>query len=165
MLNNSIVGDYKYLGKSIIELRFDIGAGYRIYATQIESELIVLLAGGTKSRQQADIEKAKKIPKNGGKNMKATFKEWDVVDHLGTEEDIAAYLNAALEEDDPKLLQAVLGDIARARGMTDVAKSIGVGRESLYKSLSTEGNPSFQTIMKLLFVLGLKMEFVPAKAK
>lgn len=48
--------------------------------------------------------------------MKATFKEWDVVDHLGTEEDIAAYLNAALEEDDPKLLQAVLGDIARARG-------------------------------------------------
>lgn len=46
MLNNSIVGDYKYLGKSIIELRFDIGAGYRIYATQIESELIVLLAGG-----------------------------------------------------------------------------------------------------------------------
>ena len=97
--------------------------------------------------------------------MKATFKEWDVVDHLGTEEDIAAYLNAALEEDDPKLLQAVLGDIARARGMTDVAKSIGVGRESLYKSLSIEGNPSFQTIMKLLFVLGLKMEFVPAKAK
>lgn len=61
VLNNSIVGDYKYLGKSIIELRFDIGAGYRIYATQIESELIVLLAGGTKSRQQADIEKAKKI--------------------------------------------------------------------------------------------------------
>lgn len=88
--------------------------------------------------------------------------KWDVDDYLNSEEAMAAYLNAVVEEDDPTLLQAALGDIARARGMSDIAKSAGVGRESLYKSLSSSGNPSFQTIVKIITSLGLKMEFVPA---
>ena len=93
--------------------------------------------------------------------MSVEVNRWDVGDYLGSEETIAAYLNAVVEEDDPALLQAALGDIAKARGMSDIAKCTGVGRESLYKSLSSSGNPSFQTIAKVIASLGLKMEFVP----
>lgn len=74
--------------------------------------------------------------------MSVEMSRWDVSDYLDTEEAIAAYLNAVVEEDDPALLQAALGDIAKARGMSDIAKCAGVGRESLYKSLSSSGNPS-----------------------
>ena len=89
---------------------------------------------------------------------------WDVSEYLETEEDIAAYLNAVIEEGDPTLLQAALGDVAKVRGMSSIAKEAGVSRESLYKSLSENGNPSFQTISKVSRALGLQMNFTPASA-
>ena len=89
---------------------------------------------------------------------------WDASEYLETEEDIAAYLNAVVEEGDPALLQAALGDVAKARGMTSIARDAGVSRESLYKSLSASGNPSFQTISKVSRALGLQMNFTPASA-
>ncbi len=88
---------------------------------------------------------------------------WDASEYLESEEDVAAYLNAALEDGDPALLQVALGDVAKARGMTAIAREAGVGRESLYKSLSENGNPSWQTVTKVLAALGLKVE-VKAKA-
>ena len=94
--------------------------------------------------------------------MAVKVSEWDVSEYLESEEDIAAYLNAVLDEGDPVLLQAALGDVAKARGMTGIAREVGVGRESLYKSLSSAGNPSFQTIAKVARALGLKMTFQPA---
>lgn len=90
--------------------------------------------------------------------MDITVTKWDPSEHLETQADIVAYLNAALEQDDPALLQAVLGDIAKARGMSSIAREAGVGRESLYKSLSPEGNPSWQTITKVLAALGVGLE-------
>jgi len=96
--------------------------------------------------------------------MAVNVSAWDASEYLETEEDIAAYLNAAIEEGDPALLQAALGDIAKARGMSSIAREVGVSRESLYKSLSANGNPSFQTISKVARALGLQMSFVPAKA-
>ncbi len=86
---------------------------------------------------------------------------WDASDHLGTKEDIIAYLEAALEEDDPSLVTAALGDIARSQGMTQIAREAGLGRESLYKALSTEGNPEFATVLKVLRALGLRLQVVP----
>jgi len=83
---------------------------------------------------------------------------WDAADHLDTKEDMAAYLEAALEEGDPQLIAAVLGDIARARGMTQIARETGLGRESLYKALSTEGNPEFATVLKVIKALGLRLK-------
>ena len=71
---------------------------------------------------------------------------WDPAEYLETEEDMAAYLEAALEEDDPALFTAALGDIARAKGMTLIARESGLGRESLYKALSVDGNPEFATV-------------------
>ena len=82
---------------------------------------------------------------------------WDVAEHLDSEEAIQAYLDACLEENDPKLLAAALGDIAKARGMTQVARDAGMGRESLYKALSPEGNPELGTILNVLKALGLRL--------
>jgi len=90
---------------------------------------------------------------------------WDPADHLRTEEDMAAYLEAALEERDPGLITAALGDIARAKGMTQVARDAGLGRESLYKALSPAGNPEFATILKVVAALGLQLHATLAPAR
>ena len=88
---------------------------------------------------------------------------WDPAEHLVTEEDMAAYLEAALHEGDPALIAAALGDIARAKGMSQIARDAGLGRESLYKALSAEGNPEFGTIMKVVAALGLQLHASPAR--
>ena len=90
---------------------------------------------------------------------------WDPADHLVTDEDMAAYLEAALEEGEPAHVAAALGDIARAKGMTHVAREAGLGRESLYKALSPAGNPEFATILKVVAALGLQLHATPAVAK
>jgi probable addiction module antidote protein len=90
---------------------------------------------------------------------------WEPADHLNTEEDMVAYLEAALEEADPALVAAALGDIARAKGMTQVARDAGLGRESLYKALSPSGNPEFATILKVISALGLQLHAAPAAAR
>ena len=82
---------------------------------------------------------------------------WDITRYLDSDEAIATYLDAALEEDDPALLAAALGDVARAKGMTEIARETGLGRESLYKALSSEGNPAFRTVQKVVRSLGLKL--------
>ena len=91
--------------------------------------------------------------------MASTLKTrpWDPAEHLESEVDIAAYLEAAFEEGDPSLIAAALGDIARAKGMAQIARDTGLGRESLYKALSSEGTPEFATIMKVVSALGLKL--------
>ncbi len=86
---------------------------------------------------------------------------WDAAEHLETQEDIAAYLEAALEDGDPSLVVAALGDIARSKGMTNIARETGLGRESLYKALSIEGNPEFATVLKVIQSLGLRLQVVP----
>ena len=90
---------------------------------------------------------------------------WDPVEHLKTDDDMAAYLEAALEERDPTLIAAALGDIARAKGMTQIARVAGLGRESLYKALSPTGNPEFATILKVIGLLGLQLHATPAATK
>ena len=87
---------------------------------------------------------------------------WDPADHLVSSEDQAAYLEAALEDGDPKVIAAALGDIARAKGMTQIARDAGLGRESLYKALSAGGNPEFGTILKVITALGLQLHASPA---
>ena len=93
------------------------------------------------------------------KAKKAAIKTrvWDAAEHLKSDDDIAAYLNAAFEDGDPALIAAALGDIARAKGMANVARSAGLGRESLYKALSPHGRPELATVMKVVQALGLKL--------
>ncbi|MBI4686184.1 MAG: putative addiction module antidote protein [Nitrospirae bacterium] len=91
------------------------------------------------------------------KKRKLKTTRWDVVEHLKTEDDMANYLEAVIEDGNPAVISAALGDIARAKGMTQIARKSGLGRESLYKALSTEGNPEFTTILKVVKALGLKI--------
>lgn len=86
---------------------------------------------------------------------------WDPAEHLETKEDMAAYLEAALEDGDLSLIVAALGNIARSKGMTQISRETGLGRESLYKALSTEGNPEFATVLKVLQALGLRLQVIP----
>ena len=94
------------------------------------------------------------------------LRKWDSAEHLKTDEDMALYLEACLEEagDDAAFIAKALGTIARAKGMTQLAKDTGLGRESLYKALSGEGNPSFATILKVMNALGLQLHAAPRHA-
>lgn len=82
---------------------------------------------------------------------------WDIQDQLKTPEDIAHYLEAVFEDGDPKLITAALGDVARAKGMTDVAQKAGVTREALYKALSEKGDPKLATLIGVFKALGLRL--------
>lgn len=97
-------------------------------------------------------------------NRKIKTRPWDVVEYLQTDEDIAAYLTAVLEDGTPAVIAAALGDIARAKGMAQIARDTGLGRESLYKALSAGGNPAFATFLSVLTALGLKLSVQPAAA-
>jgi probable addiction module antidote protein len=90
---------------------------------------------------------------------KIKLRKWDSAEHLKTDEDMVLYLEACLEEagDDAAFIAKALGTIARAKGMTQLANETGLGRESLYKALSGEGNPSFATILKVMTALGIKL--------
>jgi len=98
-------------------------------------------------------------------NMKIS--KWDAADYLKTRKDIAIYLDEILkiarEDNMPELFIEALGDVTRVQGMTDLAKTIDVSRESLYKSLSKKGNPSFSTIFKVLEFLNLEMSITAPK--
>ena len=97
------------------------------------------------------------------KKIKTT--RWDAADYLDTDAAMVGYLEAALEEGDPALVTAALGDIARAKGMTKVAEAAGLGRESLYKALSREGNPELSTILRVVKALGLRLHASPIVPK
>lgn len=87
--------------------------------------------------------------------MARKTRRWDAADTLKTKRDIAAYLDAVLADGDPDLLKAALGDVARSKGMTEIAHATGLGRANLYKALSPDGNPEFTTVARVLKALGL----------
>lgn len=95
---------------------------------------------------------------------KIKISRFDVSEHLDSEEMIAAYLNAAIAEGDPDLLTAAISDIAKARGIAKVAEVAGLGRESVYKTLSPGSKPRYETIVKLLHALGVRLAVEPEKA-
>lgn len=100
------------------------------------------------------------MPKTAAKYpIKTKTTPYDVAEHLRTPEEMAAYLDAWLEEvpDDAAGIARALGNIARAKGMTQVAKDAGLSRESLYRALSAEGNPTFATVLKVARALGVKL--------
>lgn len=98
------------------------------------------------------------------KPLKTKTVPYDVAEQLRTPEEMAAYLDAWLEEapDDASGIARALGDIARAKGMSQVAKEAGLSRESLYRALSADGNPSFATVLKVARALGVKLHAVAA---
>ena len=94
--------------------------------------------------------------------QKLGIKRLDAAEYLRHEADIAAYLEAAAAEEDPRVLSAALGDVARARGMAQLARQTGMTREALYRSLSAEGNPGLDTLAKVLRAFGMRLAVQPA---
>jgi probable addiction module antidote protein len=88
--------------------------------------------------------------------MKPAYAPFDPADYLDNDEVIAEYLSAAVEDPDPNVFLAALGDVAKARGMAQIAKDAGLGRESLYKALSTGAHPRYETVHAVLRALGVK---------
>jgi probable addiction module antidote protein len=99
--------------------------------------------------------------RNNMKEEKITFSDWDFTDKIGTKEDVAGMLEAVIElavkENDPEFLFEAIGDIARSKGMAQLARELNLDRSSLYKSLSPAGNPSFFTIAKVMDNLGFQL--------
>lgn len=89
--------------------------------------------------------------------MKVRTKLFDPVEFLDTEEAVIAYLEAAMEGNDAKHIASALGDVARSKGMSEIAKSAGVGRQALYKALSEKGNPTLETLIAVLNAIGLEL--------
>ncbi len=96
--------------------------------------------------------------------MSEKFTRYDIAEYLKTDEDVAAYFDAVLEENDPQLTVQALGVIARAKGMSQIARDTGLARESLYRALSTDGNPEFATVLKVVRALGLQLHASPQSA-
>jgi probable addiction module antidote protein len=91
----------------------------------------------------------------------ADLPEFDITEHLDSDQAIAEYITVVLEEDDPALLAAALGDIARTKGMTEIARPAGMSRESLYKALRPNAQPRFDTIVKVCKALGIRLHAEP----
>lgn len=94
--------------------------------------------------------------------MTEQLSRWDAADYLNTDEDIQLYLEACVEDDpgDGSLIRLALGDVARARNFSELARDVGVSREGLRKALSVEGNPSFALMVKITHALGLNMQLI-----
>jgi probable addiction module antidote protein len=88
---------------------------------------------------------------------KITFEKWDAAEYIDTKEKAIAYLEAAAEENDPEFLLEVIGDIARSKGMAQIARELNLDRKGLYKSFAPGGNPSFKTVFKLFDLLDLRI--------
>ncbi|ARP68220.1 putative addiction module antidote protein (plasmid) [Mesorhizobium sp. WSM1497] len=93
--------------------------------------------------------------------MAITTSKWDTADYLNTEEEIVAFLDAVMAEGDLQFLCKALGQVARSKGMTEIAKKTGMSRESLYKALSEGGNPSLGTVVSVLDAMGLRLSVAP----
>jgi probable addiction module antidote protein len=137
-----------------------------VYFGQRGQVLVILPAGGDKPTPDQDIKTARELAQELEEIIMAKTKtrSWDGAEHLETDEDMAAYLEAALEEGEAALVAAALGDMARAKGMALIARETGLGRESLYKALSSEGNPEFATVLKVVRALGLRLRLSTAQA-
>ncbi|MGQ3099910.1 MAG: addiction module antidote protein [Sphingopyxis solisilvae] len=89
---------------------------------------------------------------------------FDAADYIETAEEVLFYLEAAMEGNDPKHIASALGDVARSKGMSEIARKTGLGRQALYNALSENGNPTLETLMAVLDALGLELSVQPKKA-
>ena len=118
-------------------------------------DVLIILNGGDKDSQARDIAKTKRMAKELDDGTESS--PYDSADLIETEEDILMYLEIAMEGNDPARIARALGTVARSKGMTEIAKKTGLGRQALYTALSENGNPTLETLMAVLNALGLEL--------
>jgi putative addiction module killer protein/probable addiction module antidote protein len=188
------LGDRRSVGEKVGELRINIGPGYRLYYTQRTRTIILLLCGGGKKTQRADIGKAEGMVRamkgeekagtgrvrdrqsgyvakgNEGTEFHFTAEElrvtpFDAADYLEDDGSQIYILRDAIESGEPAYIANAVGAVARARGLSGLERETGIRRQTLNKSLSLKGNPTLETLMTVLGALGLKLEIVEDRAK
>jgi probable addiction module antidote protein/putative addiction module killer protein len=157
-------GDIKSVGGDVSELRIDHCRGYRIYFTRHGQQIVLRLCGGDKSSQSRDIVLAQNWQAKRSKTMAEKIIPFDTASYLETDSDIAGYLAAAFETNDPEDVTHALATIARARGMTDLSRKSGVARGSLYKAIGEGANPTLGTLLSLMAALDMKLTVEPQHA-
>jgi putative addiction module killer protein/probable addiction module antidote protein len=193
-LRRGLFGDRRSVGDRISELKIDVGQGYRLYYTIAGRTIVVLLCGGSKKTQKADIRRAEAMAKalgkskerdgesrvrdrqspyapEGGVDEEFHFTEeelklspFDPADYLERESSQLYMLRSALAEGHPGYIADVIGAVARARGLTNLERATGIRRQTLNKSFSLKGNPTLETLVTVLGALGLRLEVVADKA-
>ena len=155
-------GDCEPVGEGVSEMRVHVGPCYRAYFTRRAEVVYLLLLGGDKSSQKRNIKRAIEMARALDKELTmAKFAPFDAADYLNDEETVAEYITAALEDSNPDVFLTAVRDVARARGMAQLAKDAGLGRESLYKALTPGAKPRYDTMLKLLHALGVKLSASP----
>lgn len=157
-------GDTKPVGRGVWELRLTYGPGYRVYYLQDGDNLVLRAAATSRPNKQTSTGHTNS-PTNGTlrRTVMTTkadkYSSFDAADYLDGIDDVAAYLQIALEESagDPTAVPRALGVIARSRNMSDLARRVGMSRDGLYKALSAKGNPTWTTVLKVTNALGLRL--------
>ncbi len=152
-------GDVKAVGEGVSEMRIPYGPGYRVYFVQDGNAVVVLSAAATSRHRFATLPRPGRWPRNSDMALNTT--KFDIQDHLKTPEDRAAYLEAAFGEGEAAFITHALNDVARAIGMTDVARSAGITREGLYKALGEKGDPKLSTLLGVARALGVRLSVSP----
>lgn len=169
-LERGPLGDAEPVGEGVSELRIHVGAGWRVYFTQRGGQLVVLLAGGSKRTRKERHQAREGAGHPAGPREKTKMRKrikvdellaFDAAPYLDSDEAIASYLTDILQANDAGLLSAALGDIARALGMTDIAKAAGITREALYKALRPGSAPRFDTVNRVCTALGVRLVVQP----
>jgi probable addiction module antidote protein/putative addiction module killer protein len=153
-------GDTKSVGEGVRELRMHFGPGYRIYYTVRDGLLIIQVE--TRVRRLAILARPAGSPRKRMMALKVI--PFDPARHLETADDILHYLEAAMEGNDAKHIARALGDVARSKGMSEIARKAGLGRQALYNALSDNGNPTLETLTAVLSALGLELTVQKAAA-
>jgi probable addiction module antidote protein/putative addiction module killer protein len=156
------IGDAKFF-EGIGELRINYGPGYRVYFVQRGPVVIILLCRW-RQIQPGPGHQVGDWDGKGGLIMAIETKPFDAAEYLETEEDIVGYLKEVFEEGDPALIASALGTVARARGISSIAKETGLTRETLYRALSPEGNPTLSTLAAVTKALGFRLSVEPREA-
>lgn len=157
------LGDVKSVGAGVPEMRVHFGPGYRIYFAQRGAILLLLLCGGDKSTQGKDIARAQRMLKSLVEvSLMAKVKRFDPSEFLDDDEVVAEYLSATLQDPNPDVFLTAIGNVAKARGIGSIAQSTGLGRESLYKALTPGAKPRYDTVLKVLHGLGVKLSITAA---